>query len=103
MRSRLLPSASNCETTELRAARPKLTISMKAPTPIAKPTAVSALRPGLRSGTESAIKMASFLGSAMVVHLFLAHHAAIAHVDDAVGGLRHLWIVRDDQDGQARF
>src|SRR3954469_25833753 len=85
MRSRLLPSASNCETTELRAARPKLTMAMNAPTPMARPTAVSALRPGLRSGTDSAIRMVSFLGRPMRVHLFLTHDAAVAHVDDAVG------------------
>ena len=47
MRRRLLPSVSNCDTTELRAPRPKLTMAMNAPTPIARPSVVSALRPGL--------------------------------------------------------
>jgi hypothetical protein len=49
-----VPSASNCETTELRAPWPKLTIAMKAPTPIARPSMVRALRPLLRTTTWSA-------------------------------------------------
>src|SRR5688572_33041716 len=55
MRSRFAPSVSNCATTEVRAARPKLTIAMNAATPIARPSVVSALRPGLRRGAASAI------------------------------------------------
>src|ERR1700712_481726 len=96
MRKRLLPSVSNCETTEPRAPRPKLTIAMKALTPIARPSAVSALRPGLRSGTESAMRTES--GSCRRMNdLRAIDDVAITNVDGALRDVGDVLVVRDQQ------
>src|SRR5689334_20870046 len=101
--SRFEPSASNWETTLVRAPRPKLTMAMNALTPMASPRAVSALRPGLRMGTCSASRIASLSFLSMGLFLLVGHHATVAHADHALGAARHLGIVRDQQDGQARL
>src|ERR1700712_5223721 len=102
MRKRLLPSVSNCETTEPRAPRPKLTMAMKALTPIASPSAVSALRPGLRSGTESAMRTES--GSCRRMDdLRAIDDVAVANVDGAKRGVSDILVVRDQQHRESRL
>src|SRR5690349_11693381 len=84
--------------TARRAPSPKLTMAMKAPTPIARPSSVSTLRPGFRRSVSNAIPNSSL--RARGIARPLPHDAPVADLDLSVGHLGHCRVVRDEDQRQ---
>src|SRR6187399_768757 len=71
---------------------------MKAPTPIARPSMVSALRPGWRITSLNASRHVS--RPRAIRHLRAVNDPAVAQEDLAVGVVRDLRIVSDENDAR---
>src|SRR5262245_55579065 len=84
--------------TERRAPSPKLTIAMNAPTPMARPSTVRALLPGVRKTSLNARRSVS-RGMRMAALLF-ADDLPVEQDDLPVGVVGDLRIVRDEHDAR---
>src|SRR3982750_834532 len=87
--------------TDRRAPSPKLTMAMNAPTPIARPSKVRTLRPGLRRSVSNAIPNSSLRGARIVPHF--SHDLAVPDLDLPVRDRSHGWVVRHEHDGELLF
>src|SRR5882724_7665740 len=75
-------------------------MAMKAPTPMAKPSSVSTLRPGRRTISLNARRSVSL---AFATFVLLGRNASVAEKEPALSAARYLRVVRDQQDGGAVF
>src|SRR5262245_6490282 len=87
--------------TERRAPSPKLTMAMNAPTPMARPSTVSALRPGVRLTSLNASRSAS--RGRRTPALLFADDRAVEQLHPPIGVVGDLGIVSDEHDARLPF
>src|SRR5262245_38103979 len=95
--SKFEPSTSNCETTDRRAPSPNRTMAMKGPTPRARPTIVSAVRPGARTVRRTASRNISLL-CAMIL-LCVVHDESVSQAHLSTGEAGDALVVSDQHHG----
>src|SRR4051812_22414252 len=87
--------------TARRAPSPKLTMAMKAPTPMARPSSVSKLRPGFRRSVSNAIPNSSLRARGIAGPF--TDHAPVTDLDLPVRDLRDRRVVRHEHERQLLF